>query len=160
MKHGWLYQATSQHCQQWPKAYETTQLSTKGTSQKANYRNPVHLRHIPPDFQLSHQRAQVSHRSCLISDSPISHLSYLRASHMAQENCAQAIESSPKYQKTARKQQKILNHQLIPLCIANSHLPQHFNFPSSSCHSGKNETRQGQGTCLSTLFSFPNKFFM
>lgn len=88
MKRGWLNQATSQYCQQWSKAYETTQPSSKGTSQVANYRHLVHFRCIPPDFQRLHQWAQVSHKPCLTAADPISHLSYLRASHMARDNCA------------------------------------------------------------------------
>lgn len=64
------------------------QLSTEGTSQTANYRHLVPLRCIPLDFQISCQRAQVSHKFFLISTNPVSHLNYLRVPYMAQDNCA------------------------------------------------------------------------
>lgn len=85
MKHGWLNQATSQHYQQEPKPHETTQLSSKGTSQMANYRHLVHLRCIPLPVNAP-EGTDLPYM--LISANPISHLSYSRASHMAPDNCA------------------------------------------------------------------------
>lgn len=86
MKHAQLNEATSQHCQQWPKAYPTTQQWGHKSDGKLQAPCGMHLTR-PPPIVPEGTSPQVFDTCKPYKPSQLPH-SYLRASDMAPERSA------------------------------------------------------------------------